>query len=536
MSSEPPSKRARTEDSLNELRTLTSSAERVRALKPLAEKADILEEFVAAGGLQLLGDWLSDSSDVGCQLGVLGVLEKVPMSIELLRTSLLGRTLNDLVRKSSNSVLSTKGQKLINSWKALVPGPAAPASSSQSGRPVVAAKSAAPPPAPQPAPVRAEPARTTVQAVQPRAVSRVDEATVDLEEEDEEGENGGFGLFDELAALAESLGTLGEGGVKKKTKKKLRWRQEVDLAEVREFSVEGAPLEVSSAATLHLDGLHSLHSTEEGHVRSFNEIRRKERRSGGEGLRNGGQEQRDLDDEIQAVVSSFQAPVKWSLIPAECQYIFRGVKSYEKQDLADMHGSRLEIFYPDAIPSDPQEPSSSSAFAAALAASASIHAKTVVVKLRNPPEFHQTAFSAVAWTADGEGSGGSFADEFVKLDSEVQRLIMGSENLLKFFKENPSMLRGLTVDTINNAIAPVSSFGQSAGGGGISGIASAIKSHARANVQHRKAMNVSNVVGHAGNRPSRFQQGYGQTPNYRGGARPPPHFQQGGNYQNQYQQ
>jgi hypothetical protein len=168
-----------------------------------------------------------------------------------------------------------------------------------------------------------------------------------------------------------------------------------------------------------------------------------------------------------------------------------------------MHAGRQEMFYPDTIPPTPSEPSVSSGFQAALAATQ--HLKTLDVLLRGLSADTIDLEEAVAGAQPVVEDPARFADEFVKLEGKLQTAIMGNEQLLKYFRTHPSMLKDLTADKVSRIVGDFMQQRQSAPpqqppqhqqqavasqdktGWGVASIVSSIKNQVRSNIQQQRA-------------------------------------------------
>jgi len=414
------------------------SPKRARLEEPAARAAALREmvaegrigEFLASGGLEKLGRWLQ-LGDVGTSLAVFSFLEKIEMTVELLRDSKIGKILVEALKTSENPTVLAKGKILLNSWKLLVPRPVAPA-----------------PPAAPPKP--AEPVVTLA----PPKPARPETPPVEYD-------------FSALASLAAEAPRILK-------KKKVQW--ETEIAAVIQFDIDGCPLEISGASSGSLG-----HSETE--VRRFNDARQRERF--GQGRKKA--VDADGDDEIEISVN-WEIPSKIA-VPEECMFFPKNLKSYEKQDLADIHSGRSEMFFPDSIPNTPGEPSTSSGFQAALAATH--HIKTIDVGLRG-----LTAESIDLEEPPMPEDSAKFSDEFVKLDGKLQTAIMGNEQLLKYFRSHPSMLKDLNADKVAKIVgdfmrkpnqtsqpAPTQPVDKSTWG--VASIVSSIKSQVRTNINQR---------------------------------------------------
>jgi hypothetical protein len=84
---------------------------------------DKISSFVSEGGLSLLSSWLQPGCDIGTVLAVFSFLEKVNMTVELLRDSKIGKALNEALKNMENPAALSKGKILLNTWKSLVSKP-----------------------------------------------------------------------------------------------------------------------------------------------------------------------------------------------------------------------------------------------------------------------------------------------------------------------------------------------------------------------------------------------------------------------------
>ena len=439
ISSAPPAKRPRLDYVEQIDHDNQDPASRVRALSQISE----ISEFVACGGLALLGRWIQ-SGDVATALAVFSFLEKMHMTVELLRDSKIGKALNEALKTFENPSVISKGNQLLTTWKSLV------APKKESPVIPIAAKSAP----------RKEPLHKEV-----------------------------HDPFEALASLAAEAPRILK-------KKKVQWVSDKELSSVILFDVDGSPLEISSGSA-HAGSL--SHSDME--IRRFNDARQRERL--GQGRRT--KQDTDADDEIEASIN-WNAAAQLA-ISEECMFYPKNLKSYEKQDLADIHAGRTEVFYPDIIPASPADPSMSSGFQAALAATS--HIKTIEVVLRGVAADTVDLVEASSSSSVVEDPA-KFADEFVKLDSQLQKAIMGNEQLLKYFRTHPSMLKDLNAEKVSRIVGEVlkkaqmqpqqvqqqpqqqQQQGVDKTGWGVASIVSSIRSQVRTNMQQRPPVNNRN--------------------------------------------
>ena len=421
------------------------------------------------------------------------------MTLDLLRETKIGKALNDAIKTVDNATVVAKGKGLLAVWKGLVSKEQTVQKESTSTHavqeskaeinppvfsgPVIAAKSA--PSMRKSIPniplVQPQKAQLDVLSMEPpKRAQDVIKASDDSPHYENFSDD-----FDPFLALA----SLAEEAPRILKKKRIQWPSDDELAHVLEFEIDGVPADIS---LMHEHALRASHS--EGGARKFNESRRKERARGGQGLRSlvSLREQTDLDDEIEGRVNWFY-PWKVAL-PEECSYYLKNVKSYEKQDLADIHAGRQEAFYPDNVPVTPSEPSSSSGFAAAISASSGM--KTLDVALRGVViEIEEEHIER-----EVKPDMGKFTEEFVKLESSLQRAITGNEQLLKYFRNNPEILKDLTTEKIaklvsggglngNPVKAPPPAVPASTDkvGWGVASIVSAIKSQVKTSLAHKQS-------------------------------------------------
>ena len=417
LSSAPTAKRPRLNDVEIIDRDNQTPESRIRALHEIQDISD----FVKNGGLTLLGRWIQSGDATA--LAVFSFLEKMHMTVELLRDSKIGKVLNEALKTFENPAVASKGKQLLNTWKSLV------------------------------APAKPEPPKAPL-----------------------------HDPFEALASLAAEAPRILK-------KKKVQWVNDKELSSVILFDVDGSPLEISSGSALTGSLAHS-----DLEIRRFNDARQRERL--GQGRR--AKQDTDADDEIEATINWHAAPQL--AISEECMFFPKNLKSYEKQDLADIHAGRMEVFYPDIIPASPAEPSSSSGFQAALAATS--HMKSIEVMLRGVTA-EAVDLEDASSTSSVVEDPARFADEFVKLDSQLQKAIMGNEQLLKYFRTHPSMLKDLNAEKVSRIVGEVlkkaqlqpqqvqqpQQQGVDKTGWGVASIVSSIRSQVRTNMQQRAPVN-----------------------------------------------
>jgi len=425
----PPSpKRQRVPDIFDSVRS-SSSGEKVKFLKHVSENISGWSEFVSSGGIEVIGEWLSaavDNQETGLVHACLGALEKLPMTFESLQKSKIGRTVNESLKQCQNQVAVDRARKLINQWK----------------RAVGVTPSKKSPPV---APVRVKPIVEEDAVEVPKSVIEPI-ATPPPQEDSAESA---------LASLLESLPDLdalvAEAEIPLVLKKRISWKPDAQLVQMVEFMITESCEDLRRTIIETHGGLSALHphgvDTDE-EQRRFQESRRRERAMGGERLKHMSSEFADYDDDVEAAADRFVWPLKIKLLAPV--HDPKKLKSYERQDLADIHGPRSEVIY--ASESDiPESPSEPSLAVYRLQNNSTIHIvvsglEPVEVEIVEPAllEVEEATPPPVHFAIPAT----SFDDEFVKLNSKLQTAILDSENLLKLFTSNPALLRDLTIEKL----------------------------------------------------------------------------------------
>ena len=420
--------------------TCTSVADKVKAIKLVVDGP----AFIEAGGVELIGEWLSAAvaeQETGLVHACLGCLEKLPISMEILQKTKIGKSVNESLRTCTNQVAVDRARKLINSWKGAVNG---------GGLVAVAKKAPARPlPVPEPAKIEAPPTLP----VAPAAT-----AVPDSPEEDT--------AVSALASLLDSLPDLDALMAEEPApvKRRIAWRSDTDLVQMVEFGITDTCLDLRRTIDETHGGLaSSLHphgeDTAEEHCR-FRESRRKERAMGGKELRKN--DIPDVEEEdMEPPTRPFYFPPRVAVAFADAVHSVKKLKSYERQDLADIHGARPEIVYIDSIPDTPGEPSTGSKFVASLNTTtptievfpSGVQESLTAADLEQARQVQQAQSNANIPPSHRV----SFEDEFVKLDSKVQTAILGSPELLKLFTQEPSLLREMTIDKMELVLSSLRS-------------------------------------------------------------------------------
>ena len=438
----PPSpKRQRVSESFESVRT-ASSGEKVRFLKQVSETVSGLPEFVSSGGIEMIGDWLSaavESQETGLVHACLGALEKIPMNFDLLQKSKIGRIVNESLKNCQNQVAVDRARKLINEWKRAVGGstsaPAAPKRSSVT--PVE--KKTSPDENNEIIIPKGKPESPLPSQPQPQ-----EDSTVSA-----------------LASLLESLPDLdalvAEAEIPVALKKRICWKPDTDLVQMVEFGITESCLELRRTIDETHGGLSALHphgqDTDEDQKR-FLESRRKERAMGGERLKHMSSEFADFDDDIEPVTERFVWPFKIKLLISEAVHDTKKLKSYERQDLADIHGPRSEVIYASDIdiPDFPSEPSTS---VYRLQHNSTVDIQVPGVEVSEVEEVEPQQVIPVNPLPPPMSIPvpvASFDDEFVRLNSKLQTAILDSEDLLRLFTTNPILLRDLTMEKLSELL------------------------------------------------------------------------------------
>lgn len=445
-----------------------SASEKLKALRTLTDKSVLA--FISSGGISLIADWITqsvDAGDTGITLACLGSLEKIPMTTDILRETKIGKIVTEKLKLCTNQVAVERARKLINTWKALalpvVPTgtisheviPAKKATGIALPVKEIVEEVAAAPPSPK----RARKEKEPVVLVE----------IMDDEDDDKEAEGAVSALASLLDTLPEleSLSAVELGETSKPKKRGIRWKSDNQLVQMVEFAIADTCLDLKRTIEETHGGIASLHphgdDTVEEHGK-FIESRRKERAMAGRGLA-GHNTYSDMDDEIEVSVyiSEFKFPPPVHVYELQATFLAKNLKSYEKQDLADLHAARKEVTYDSNIPDTPAEPSTSTKFYTSMNTTAT----TVDVFPSGIREYLEDAAKTsskllLPGTPIAAKPGieaptptlpkleiVTFEDEFVKLDSKLQTAIMGSRDLLKLFTQEPVLLRDMTLDKIN---------------------------------------------------------------------------------------
>jgi hypothetical protein len=323
----------------------------------------------------------------------LGLLEAVPMTLDLLQSSKIGRTVNESLKQCSDTSAVERARELLQEWKTIAKSPPVPVEES-----------------------------TAVDALASLLNSLPDlEALLSHEEEPQ-----------------------GRG---------IKWKSDNELVQMVEFGI----METCEDLRRRIDdthgGLMALHphgqDTVEQYSR-FQESRRKERAMGGNRLKMHLSEDDLMDENEIFVTVEWFWPPKVKVLTPEAVFEAKKLRSYERQDLADMHGAKPEIFYSrdSHVPENPSEPSS--VFKLQQNTTVDILLGTGVdepidLDLAGPAAEATPAPTTTQSTA-------SFDDEFVKLDSKIQTFILGSETLLNLFTKDPILLREVTLEKLESIL------------------------------------------------------------------------------------
>jgi len=445
-----------------------TASDKLKALRNLTDVS--VHAFIAAGGIGLVADWITASvaaGDTGIILACLGCLEKLPITTDILRETKIGKIVTEQLKMCSNQVAVERARKLINTWKALA-APVIPSGNHEAAIPAKKATGV-------PLPAKEVVAEETSAPPSPKR-ARIEESVVELVESDDEDEKDkAEGAVSALASLLDTLPDLEsiEGvdleDLNQPKKKGIRWRSDNQLVQMVEFAITDTCLDLRRTIEETHGGMSSLHphgmETDEQHGR-FIESRRKERAMAGKGLA-GHMAYSDMDDEIDVSVyiSGFRFPPPVHVYEIQASFVQKNLKSYEKQDLADLHAARKEVFYDSNIPETPGEPSTSTKFYTSMNTTATtldVFPSGIREYLedaaRNTPSSQLVLPGTPVAAKPGLEAPKptlprleivTFEDEFVKLDSKLQTAIMGSRDLLKLFTQEPILLRDMTLDKIN---------------------------------------------------------------------------------------
>ena len=176
-----------------------------------------------------------------------------------------------------------------------------------------------------------------------------------------DGHDDETGAEDALASLLESLPEIqaiadnpnfGRRGIV--------WKPDAQLVQMVEFAITETCLDLRRRIEETHGGLNQLHphgADTADELKRFRESRRKERAMGGNRLREHFLPDDD-DDEIEETIGKYAWPIKIRVLVAGAVRDEKKLNSYERQDLADMHGSRLQVVYPSLaqVPDSPSEP------------------------------------------------------------------------------------------------------------------------------------------------------------------------------------
>lgn len=414
----------------------SSVSDRLKLLKLAESNAS---GFIKSSGLTAIADWLEQavqSQEIGLVHACLGCLEKLPMTLDLLQSSKIGRRVNESLKSCSNQVAIERARKLINGWKLI----ASNTSTSPATTTMVA-----PPPS----------SRRSSESISSPPVELVEP----VREQSAATDGGEDTAADALASLLESLPELeGLATDIPAARRGIIWKPDSQLVQMVEFGI----LETCEDLRRRIDethgGLNALHihgeeSAEE--LRRFQESRKRERAMGGNRLRMHFQIDEDDIEDIEAMQPAWYWPPKVKVLSLDAIHDPRKMRSYERQDLADMHGSRPERVYASTadIPDSPAEPSSTSF---------KLQQNTTIdillggtdqepIDLEEPVAAEETtpAEPAVREPPASTSQYTTFDDEFVKLDSNVQTCILASEDLLSLFTREPGLLKGITSDKLD---------------------------------------------------------------------------------------
>ena len=361
--------------------------------QPLVKKPRLDHE-----DLKSLGSRLEDAvraSDFAEVHACLERLEGVPMTLDLLQASKIGKTVNESLKQCSDTSAVERARELLQEWKTIVKSP----------------------------PVTVE---------EPTAVDAL------------------ASMLNSLPDL-EALLTTEEEPIGRR----IRWRSDNELVQMVEFGIMETCEDLRRRIDETHGGLMALHphgqDTAEEH-RRFHESRRKERAMGGNRLKMHLSEDELMDDsEIYVNVPNWYWPPKVKVLTVEALFDPKKLRSYERQDLADMHGARAEVVYErDAnVPENPSEPSLVSGFKLQQNATIDILLGTGI---EDPIDLEPTAPPPPPPVSAVPVSDASFDDEFVKLDSKLQTVILGSEPLLNLFTRDPALLREITAEKLESIL------------------------------------------------------------------------------------
>jgi hypothetical protein len=483
--------------------------DKLRAIKVLTDGSveGILDSFIAAGGVELLGKWIVDAvaknDEIGTILAALACLEKLPISVEVLRETKIAKLLTENLKQCSNQVAVERGRKLINTWKALAGVQVQKKKSSKN----------------EDAPLDDPPIESTMNEVVsdtpiPEAPQPV---VIDISPPHSPSLDALANLLDTLPDL-EMIDSMVPG------KKCIRWKPDASLVQAVEFAITDTCLDLRRTMDVTHGGSTSsipTHNNEEH--RRFNESRKKERAMAGKGLGKMGDEESD-DFEIFKTVNWY-IPRRVYVLEKDAIFNEKKLKSLERQDLANLHAGKKEVCYDlfsNPIPENPGEPSTSSKFYTSLNTTTPTLEVTPSGINERPELGSVEKFSKQIQPPPRHAS---FEDEFVKLNSDIQTSIMNSEALVRLFTQEPELLRDMSVDKIksildnmnrddgpppaNRSNTPLTDDRRS---WGVSTIRSSVRNQVMNDLQHMRPP--PPVPWHAGPPPPHFHHN----------GPPPPHF------------
>ncbi|KAF4658719.1 hypothetical protein FOZ61_005304 [Perkinsus olseni] len=389
-----------------------------------AAKAEVVASFVNRKGIELLRDWLRELAgerdpDLPLVEACLSSLDQLEITEDTLRSTGIGRVVTVVVKRftiASESVASA-GRALLDKWKAIVTesrkaalagsGQGVP-SGTNAQTPSPRRVSPDPPSAESSEGLRLADAQSPKQMAEPvrddppKGGDDADlDCLMDLMGEEAGGGEGGQstpkpreqGVLS-LMALPGSEDFEDEGEEKPEatldlsasveSTPKIRWKEDSELVSMVLFE-KNEPLWETVAAIANARGKHVCY-VEHGHTSKFMEQRKKEAAMGGSHLGSDEKKPQECGDAVTASVIFNHSLLPCVAVPSDCIVDEKQLqmRSYERQDLADLHGIRSEELYQHArVPNSPAEPDANATILATLNG---IRGDTVDMPLRTQPQ------------------------------------------------------------------------------------------------------------------------------------------------------
>ncbi|KAF4680968.1 hypothetical protein FOZ60_012757 [Perkinsus olseni] len=390
-----------------------------------AAKAEVLASFVNRKGIELLRDWLRELAgerdpDTPLVDACLSSLDQLEITEDTLRSTGIGRVVTVVVKRFTiaSETVASAGRALLEKWKAIVTeSRKAALAGSAAGVPSVTNAQTPSPRRVSPDPPSAEssggPRLADAQSPKQMAEPVRDDppkggddadldCLMDLMGEEAGGGEGGQstpkprdqGVLS-LMALPGSEDFEDEEEEKPdatldlsasvESTPKIRWKEDSELVSMVLFE-KNEPLWETVAAIANARGKH-VRYVEHGHTSKFMEQRKKEAAMGGSHL--GSDEKKPQEacgDAVTASVIFNHSFLPCVAVPSDCIVDEKQLqmRSYERQDLADLHGIRSEELYQHArVPNSPAEPDTNATILATLNGT---RGDTVDMPLRTQPQ------------------------------------------------------------------------------------------------------------------------------------------------------